>query len=235
MKIDKTRFLFLTTTLAASAAAAMMVTSSGCSSTATNTDGGATPTTDSGTDSSSDSSTDAGPACLGDNGNAPYCGPAGEGGDPDAGDDAGEDAGGTADGGNAPVCPYECRSAVDSFKKGVATAINDCLNKGAANACETSLKTCVEQALPKACDDATAKTFCEGLVAKCSGDAGNGGGDDAGDAGDAGASTGTLTQQKCESFVKALNAKGRENFTSCMTEGDVCVGDADYCIDLFKQ
>src|SRR5688572_5027240 len=117
MKIDKTRFLVLTTTIAASATAAMLVTS-GCSSTPTSTgDGGTTPGTDSGSETSTEASTDSGPACLDDTGNAPFCGPAGEGGDPpDAGDDAGDAGdGGTADAGpNSPVCQYECTTAAES-------------------------------------------------------------------------------------------------------------------------
>ncbi len=193
----------------------MMVTS-GCTTTTTSTNDGGTSTTDSGTDSAADSATDdastddggsdAG-ACLGDNGSEPYCGPTGEGND-----DAGADAA-------APVCQFECSTAKTNFKKEVANAINECLNKGDGGACDTSLKPCVEEALPKACDDATAKTFCEPLVAKC---------------GDAGAEA--FTQTQCEAVAKALNTTGRESFTFCLTEGgDQCLVDAKTCIDQLTQ
>jgi hypothetical protein len=233
MKIDKTRFILLTSTLAASAAVAV-VSTSGCTSTATQTDGG-TQTTDSGTDgTTSDSSTDSGDSggqCLDDTGNAPFCGPTGEGGDPDAGDDAGD--GGTADAGpNSPTCRYECNQASENLKKGVANAVNDCLNKDKDEAtCIERTKACVAEGLAKACDDATAKTYCTSLVAQCKGDAGE---DDAGD--DAGSSTQTpFTQQACEALVKALSAKGRENFTSCVTEGGTaCIGRPGDCLDEFK-
>jgi hypothetical protein len=200
-----------------------MMATSGCSSTATSTDAGtdgSTVNTDGSTDSSTgdgNTTTDGGNeggACHDDNGQAPYCGPVGEGGDPDAGD-----------AGPEPACGSQCDTASQYFKKGVARAINACLNSktgGDGGGCTSFTEGCVNDALDKACDDNTAKAFCEPFAKNCT------------DAGVAGGKT--IGQADCEKFVRALNAEGRTAFTTCVTEGDPnhCVTDPTSCYAELK-
>ena len=206
MKIDKTRFLLLTTSIAATAAAAI-VSTTGCSSTTTKTDAGSssgsTPTdsgttdedattTDGGTDT--DATADGG-ACLANTGAAPMCGPAGEG----------EDAGGFA------KCATECDTVSANFKTDVAKSISDCMDL--APTCEGAAEGCVAKAIAKACDDPDAVTFCTAAVASCT---------------DAGA---TITQADCETLVRGMSVQGRTDLQSCVDESLCSVA----CFDAVKM
>ena len=87
-----------------------------------------------------------------------------------------------------------------------------------ASICRTA-STCVDSALPKACDDATSTSFCTPLVTSCKANSGN-----------------EITQAACESVAKALTTAGRDQFTSCVTEGTAgfCTADSSWCIDAIK-
>ncbi len=194
MKIDRTRFLLLTTTLAAATAAAL-ATNTGCTSTS-DTDAGVSDsdsgagTGDGGTSADTGSKTDTdasdgAAACLGGADGTFACGPVGEG------DDAG-----------VVKCQTQCEAAVAKFKSGVAKDINDCLNSSPA--CEGADVTCTNQAIALACPDTTATTFCTGLAPKC-----------------ADASSG-FTQTTCAEVVSALSQPGRTIFTTCVDEGNDC-------------
>ncbi|MBX3207156.1 MAG: hypothetical protein KF764_19065 [Labilithrix sp.] len=197
MKIDKNRFLLLTTTIAATAAAALVVSATGCSTVNTvNNDGSGNgdPVTDSGptdndaSDESDGGDKDGGPACLGNSGAAPVCGPAEEG----------EDAGGVA------KCSYECDKFNATFKTEIAKDINDCLDLAfdgpTFEGCGGAAPTCVEAAVAKACDDAEAAPFCTTLLAGCS---------------DAGVS---VTQEQCTAVARALSEEGKTTLQSCVVE-----------------
>lgn len=212
MKIDKSRFLLLTTSLAATATA-LAVATVACNSTSTSTDAGdqqpSTTPDGGGNTTNSEGGTDGGGGeqCLGTDGTAPMCSPTGEGG----GDDAGADGGATV-----AKCQFECQSAVSTFKTGVAVAINSCLDKAVADptvegACAGALPGCASEAIAQACDDPTAAEFCTTTLAQC-------GGDDAG--ADAGA--GAITQDKCIAVAKALSGEGKTTLTTCITEGNDC-------------
>lgn len=223
MKIDKSRFLVLTTSLAAASAAALIAIP-GCSTTQTSTDAGTQPANDSGgsgdvttNDSGGgDTGTDSGPTCLGDKGPAPVCfaTPVGEG---DGGLDA-DDAGGDA--GVDAKCAYECDRVSMYFKKDVAKAVNDCLDT--APTCEGGVPDCVDKALPKVCDDSTAKDFCTPLVQGCQVDGGD-------------AATTPLTQAACEAIAKALTTEGRTAFTVCVSDEGLGCDLAGDCVDQIKQ
>lgn len=208
MKIDKSRFLLLTTTLAATTAGAVAVTTTACNITnTTDTDAGsATPGADAGNDkdSSSDGSTsaDAGAACLGTTGKAPFCGPEVEG----------------TDAGVPAKCAFECSSVSKLFKTGVAAAISSCLDTRVSDptvegACYDELTPCVEGALAGACDDSTAATYCTTTLQAC-GDAGT-----------------VPSQADCVRVVKALSADGRTALTNCTVES---AGDCGACFDALK-
>ncbi len=206
MKIDKNRFLLLTTTIAATAAAALVVSATGCNTVNTvNNDGpgnGVPPTDDAGPtddDAGADDAGDhdGGPACLGNTGAAPVCGPAEEG----------EDAGGFA------KCAYECDKFNATFKTDIAKSINDCLDLAfdgpTFEGCADAAPTCVETAIAQACDDTEAEPFCTTLLAGCS---------------DAGAS---VTQEQCTAVARALSEEGKTTLQSCVVESG--------CGDCFDQ
>lgn len=210
MKIDKNRFLLLTTTIAATAAAALVVSATGCNTVNTvNNDGpgNGDPAPDDAGSGDDDASAaddagdaDGGPACLGNTGAAPVCGPVEEG----------EDAGGVA------KCSYECDKFNATFTTEVAKAINDCLDLAfdgpTFEGCTDAAPTCVETALAEACDDAEAAPFCTTLLAGCS---------------DAGAS---VTQEQCTAVARALSGEGKATLESCVVESGC--GD---CFDLLKS
>jgi hypothetical protein len=221
MKIDKSRFLLLTTSLAATATA-LAVATVACNSTSTSTDndsGPPTTTPEAGGGGDGGKTDGGGEQCLGTDGTAPMCSPTGEGGgDEDAGaDDAGD--GGTA--ATVAKCQFECQTASSTFKTGVAVAINACLDKAVADptvegACAGALPGCATEAIGKACDDDTAAAFCTENLAQC-----GGGGDDAGT--DGGGASG-ITQDKCVAVAKALSGEGRTSLSTCISEGNSCEG-----------
>ncbi len=207
MKIDKSRFLLLTTSIAA-ATTALVVSATGCNTVHTEDDAGSssgsTPTADSGSSTDDDageggatSDADAALACLGNTGAAPLCGPANEG----------EDAGGLA------KCSYECDKFNATFKTEVAKDISACLDTAfegpTFEGCAGAAPPCVEAAVAKACDDPEADTYCTTLLAGC---------------GDAGVA---VTQEQCVSFVRALSNEGKTTLTTCTAEGT--------CGDCFDQ
>jgi hypothetical protein len=223
MKIDKTRFILLTTTLAASTTAALVACTVNSTNTTTNTGtdaGQATSSSGSSGQGSSSGGTSSGgtssggTTCLGDTGDKAACG---------------NDAGVYDDGGLAAKCPVQCESHNDWFKTAVAKSIHDCLEVlPSAEACDTSAPDCANKAIDQACDDTTAAEWCTNNV-KCPGgvgvaDAGGygGGGDD--------------PQAACVKIVRALSARGRETLKACFeTAGGVCAeGALVDCFDGLK-
>jgi len=208
MKIDKSRFLLLTTTLAATATALVVATACNTTSTSTDNDGGTPVNPDSGnstdaagnSEGGGDGGGDAG-ACLGTDQTAPFCGPEVEG----------------MDSGVPAKCTTECDSVSALFKGGVAAEISACLDKlpdpTQEGACNTGLPGCVTDAVAKACDDPTAAEFC---ATTCGADSGV---EDAG-----------FTQRECEAVAKALSTQGRETFTNCAAESG-----CGFCFDLASK
>ncbi|HSO38718.1 MAG TPA: hypothetical protein VLT33_39585 [Labilithrix sp.] len=156
MKVDRSRFLLLTTALAAASAVGVMAT--GC--TVTSTDKGTT-TPPSGVDSggaADDGGADAyytdggdGGACLDDTGETPTCAAV-----------------------NAS-CTAACQHYLPNYKKGVARSIIGCI--AALPTCEgvdaqAEVSNCVQIALGKACADNTATDFCTPISESCGADAG---------------------------------------------------------------
>ncbi|MCA9583819.1 MAG: hypothetical protein KC657_00500 [Myxococcales bacterium] len=206
MKIDKTRFLFLTGALSAAALAGMSVTS-GCTVNSTSTDGG----TDSSTNNTTDGSTST-------DGSASTDGSTDGSSSSDGGADAAaclDDTGSVADCGDAGSCT--CATESSLFKKGVANAIAECQLKLPTCEGDPASATCIRDAITRACDDATAAAFCAPLVADCANGAGQ-----------------KLVQADCEKLVKSLSAAGRAQVTSCVTEGvpNNCGTDSNLCVAL---
>jgi hypothetical protein len=205
MKIDKTRFLFLTGALSAAAVAGMSVTS-GCTVTSTSTDGGA------------DSSTTTPDSSTGTDGSASTDGSTDGSSSTDGGADAAaclDDTGSVADCADAGSCTCSTESGL--FKKGVANAIAECQLKLPTCEGDPASATCIRDAITRACDDATATAFCAPLVADCANGAGQ-----------------KITQADCEKLVKSLSAAGRAQVTTCVTEGvaNNCGTDSLLCVAL---
>ena len=209
MKIDRSKFLLLTTTISA-ALVAGVAGSAGCSSTnATNDAGGvdANTTADSGGEvdsGTSDGAVDGGDAgaCLGDIG-SPTC-------------ELGADAG---DGGL--VCQTSCVAALTNLRSAVADQAGKCLL--GLPTCEgggAEVAACFEDAIKKACPDPDAPAFCARVAANCN---------DAG-AADAGAAV----TSKCAAIASALNATGRSTLETCVTESG-CINSFDTCVDGLTQ
>jgi hypothetical protein len=206
MKVDRTRFLLLTTALSAATAVGAMAT--GCSITNTTTDAGTTPgTTDGGVDT--DATADAayvdggdggdGGACLGDEGLPPSCATA------------------------SASCATVCADVATNYKNAVGRAIVDCLL--ALPTCESALNdraACFQAALGRACSDTTAATECTPIVAACDVDGGA--------VGDGG--TSVIAQTECVDLLTGLNATGRATFTTCTQEigPGTCSSTANLCI-----
>jgi hypothetical protein len=209
MKVDRTRFLLLTTALSAATVVGAMAT--GCSITNTNTtaDGGVSPVT--GNDAGdTDATADAGyvdggdsGACLANDGLAPTCE------------------------GASLSCSPICVGVATNYKSAVGRAIVDCLL--ALPTCESAqneIAACFQSALGRACPDSTATTECTPLVAACDADGGT--------VGDGG--TSVIAQTECVDLVTGLNATGRTTFTTCVTEGTVgyCSSSASLCIGAMQ-
>lgn len=153
MKVDRSRFLLLTTALAAASAVGVMAT--GC--TVTSTDKGTTPTpavdgsvADTGTDAYTTDGGD-GAACLDDTGGAASCS------------------------GISTSCAAACEPYLANYKSGVARDIISCLNSlptCEGTQAEVQIANCVKLALAKTCDDASATAFCAPMAESCGADGG---------------------------------------------------------------
>ena len=152
MKVDRSRFLLLTTALAAASAVGVMAT--GC--TVNSTDKGTTtPTPTPGVDGSvPDSGTDAytnpdggeGGACLDDSGGAASCS------------------------GVSTSCAATCAPYLANYKSGVARDIISCLTTlptCEGTDAEAQISNCVQLALAKSCEDLTATEFCAPMAESC--------------------------------------------------------------------
>ena len=155
MKVERSRFLLLTTALAAASAVGIMAT--GC--TVTSKDKGTTTppvtTVDSGgTDGGGDAyypDGGDGGACHDDTGDAPTCT------------------------GASPGCGAACEHYLPNYKKAVARDIISCLiglPTCEGTGVEAQMATCVQLALGKACDDTTATGFCTPIAESCASDGG---------------------------------------------------------------
>lgn len=214
MKIDKSKFLVLTSVLAAGTAAAALA-APGCSSTSNGTtDGGAS------VDGSSGGGGDGG----GD-GSATTDGGGGDGGGGDGGECLGDDkvlnptcASFLGDGG-ADAAAGTCITAVEgqaactsfqaNLRNGVAREAVKCLNL--APTCEAvpdPVTGCFDQAAAKACADPEAATFCTAQLAKCT--------------------AGSIGQADCVKYMNALTSAGRTKFaTNCADEAGCAFGNLD--------
>ncbi len=214
MKIDKSKFLVLTSVLAAGTAAAAMSTGA-CTTTTNNpTDGGTssvdgssggTDGSSGGTDGSSgggDGATDGGDdgsACLGDDKVLnPSCSSFLE---------AGTDAGGSCltslDGQDA------CTSFQANLRNGVAREAVNCLK--IAPTCEAlpdPVGGCLDQAAAKACPDTAVDALCTAELAKCT--------------------AGAITKADCVKYMTALTPAARTKFTTnCADEVGCSLSNAD--------
>ncbi len=212
MKVDRTRFLLLTGTISTATALAM-AGASGCTvvSKSDGSDASTTPATTDDGGSTTPSANDGGGA-KGDAGTTSDC--LGSGGD----DGGALDCSALA----ANGCDIACEGYATNFKPEVAKAIADCLLL--LPSCEgdfDAMQACTTAALAKACDDATAKTFCAPIASAC--------GKNDGGAADIDSST-------CEALAKGLSTEGRGSFLSCVDEGTpgYCTPDSSYCLDAMK-
>ena len=195
MKIDRSRFLFLTGTLAAASAVALAASAAGCSKAdpATTDDAATSPDGSASTDAGT---TDASDASSASDGDAAAC--LANGAQP-------LDCDVNADGG-PPCGTVKCQSAARYFKTDVAAKVLDCLDM--APTCEgpSVAVPCVMEAVAAACDDPTAAPYCASLAVGCA------------DAGDAGA----ISQAECVSVVSGMSAAGRTLLTDCVTNAQDC-------------
>lgn len=190
LKIEKSKFLAITTVLAA---ASGMSAFTACTITTTNGGGDAgadssvTPGTDGSTPtdgSSGDASKpDAAPTCLGDTGPAASC------------TGTGTNCLTSIEGQNV------CGGFRAGFKNDVAAETAKCL--ALAPTCEAipdPVESCAIAALAKACPDPAAATPCRTAIAACG-------------------TAATVTQARCEQLYAGLNAVGRTAFANCTAEG----------------
>ena len=216
MKIDKTRFLVLTSGLAAASAAALIACSSSTTKTDNPNNGTDSGTTDSGgnadTGATGDGGGDAAVACLSDKGPEPFCSAEGL---VDAGDVDADTDGGDAGSQQPSACPEHCDVGRLNFKTDVAADIKKCLDTGTMGCDNAALLDCEAKALAKTCDDPTVTALCTPVVAACA---------------DAGVEDGGVapTQESCEKLMKGLNQIGRDSFTGCVQEGILTCGQ---CLD----
>lgn len=206
MQIDRSKFFALTTAISTAVIAAM-AGATGCSSTKDTGASDAATQGDTGNGGLTDGSSnvDAG-ECLGDTGHASCV--------PD---------GGVAD----PTCEGACDAAMSNFKTGVAEAITSCiLTLPTCEGATDAVASCGSNAIARACEDTTATTFCDGLAATCNGDGGGGDGGDGGGGGNG-------FKSKCLAIAPALNATGREAFTTCATS-EGCETPIDQCISQLR-
>ena len=206
LNIDRTRFLLLTGMISAAAVA--------CTIQQTKADepgGAGDPVTDAGGNSPSDAadgSADAGDVDgAADADSGPACI-----GDQDAEPSCA-----------ASACPTECETIKTRFKKGVANQILGCM--AMYPSCESSTSCIAERGTddPDAgraiCEDATATTFCQPLVDSCKANDGE-----------------EITLESCVAMAKILTAAGRDEFTSCITEGmaGYCTYGSSWCLDAMR-
>lgn len=218
MKVDRARFLFLTSTIGAATALAM-AGGAGCTIVQKASDDGGTPlyAKDGGETSDPSASSDAGAK------------PTKPDGQQDSGSSAPASCLASGDAGAldcdalaANACDPYCWAYAENYKPEIAKAIADCLVK--LPTCEgamDAMKACVDGALAKACDDPTAKTFCTPVTTEC---AKNNAGADG------------LTEAACEGVAKGLTEAGRSNFLSCIDEGTpgTCTFASAGCVDYVK-
>ena len=214
MKIEKSKFLAITTVLAAASGVSAFTA---CTITTTNgggdagadssvtpaPDSGGTPTDGSSTDGSStdgspgDASTpDAAPTCLGDTGPAASC------------SGTGTNCLTSVDG------QLACGNFLAGFRNGVAAEAAKCL--ALAPTCEATpdpVETCAVAALAKACPDTAAVTPCRTAITNCG-------------------TAVTLSQARCEQLYAGLNAAGRQAFADCTAEGCGLI-DNTRCLPVF--
>lgn len=219
MKLDRARFLMLTTAISGAVVA--------CSITSTNntvpggggsdSGGGGDGTTggdgavaqDSGGDTSASDGANEAATCDDSIGKPGACVDYADGG-------TGPDAA-AADGGDAgPVClsALLCDGVLADLKPKVAQTAIACVV--ALPTCESGagIDTCIATALAGACPDATGKASCDQIAAVC---------------GDAGADAG-VSQADCVKYTAGLTAAGRTKFVACMTESACFVTDALTCL-----
>lgn len=206
LNIDRTRFLVLTGMISAAAVACTI------QQTKTNEAGGgpAAPPSD-----------DGGPGADGAAGASADAS--------DAADDGGEasasclgDQGPDIDC-TASKCPEACDAMKIRFKKAVAKEIVACLDMDPT--CEGTM-SCVDDHASgdpdsgvAVCDDPTAATFCQPLVDSCKTNDGE-----------------EITLESCVAMARTLTAAGRDQFTSCVTEGmaGYCTYGSSWCLDAMR-
>jgi hypothetical protein len=151
MKVDRTRFLLLTTAL--SAATAIGAVATGCTVKSTEAPTVNPVTEDSGGgDGGYDAYTDGGgdaSACYDNTGAAASCAAANT------------------------SCTAACERYLTNYTAGVARGITECIIKlPTCEGADTEIAGCVQTALANACDDPTATTFCSPIVESCTADGG---------------------------------------------------------------
>ncbi len=218
MKLDRTRFLMLTTALSGAIAACAVTSTnntvpggggggndSGGGSDGTTTGDGAT-SQDSGKDTSTnpDGASDAA-ICDDSVGTAGACASYADGG-------AGPTDGGDA--GNACLTSLLCDDVLADLKPKVAQKTIECVF--ALPTCESGagIDVCIATALAGACPDATGKAACDQIASVC---------------GDAGVDAG-VSQADCQKYTAGLTAAGRTKFVACMTESACFITDVKTCL-----
>jgi hypothetical protein len=217
MKLDRTRFLMLTTAISGAIAACTVGACSVNSTTNNGPGGGDGSTGDDGATGNDGSTTHdgSGEASTNDGGNeATTCddsvGSAGACADYADGGTGPADAG---DGGSVCLSSAFCDSTLANLKPKVAQAAIACVV--ALPTCESGagIDTCVETALAGACADTTGKAACDQIASVC---------------GDAGADAG-VSPADCQKYTAGLTAAGRTAFVACMTESACFITDAKQC------
>jgi hypothetical protein len=208
LKIDKTRFLVLTGLISAAAVACTIQNTKKDESSS----GGPSATNDDGGGATADAS---GASSATD-------GSATDASDAEAGAACIGDHGAEPDCA-ASKCPAECETIKTRFKKDVANQILGCMEMYPS--CESNTSCIIERGAddPDAgraiCDDPTAAAFCQPLVDSCNVNDGE-----------------EITQESCVAMAKILTASGRDEFTSCITEGmaGYCTYGSSWCLDAMR-
>jgi hypothetical protein len=208
MKIDRTRFLMLTSVIAAAAA---------CTTAAVTASDGGTPN-----DNGDAGEGDAGQTPVADGAGADSAPPTNDGGIDGASvaclgavGDASAACAPFALGGNQDAGPGSCLTSavcngIANVTGGVAVSIVACASADPTfDAGCVDLSSCVLTALGTACSDPSTVSTCGAIVAACGPDSGAA----IADGGIA------VTQASCQQYLSGLQDSARDGFSACMVEG----------------
>lgn len=125
----------------------------------------------------------------------------------------------------AAKCADECDTASTAFSSDIALAISDCIDDAIGTQtptptlCEQTAAPCVALATANACENDTA-AFCDGVLAKCSDDAGTGN---------------VITRADCHQYFKGATTQGKQLLLDCLEAEKADPKVCKICMDAIKS